>query len=58
VGKNPGGGGGGGGDGGDSSSNIDNGYLMLDYHWQRNMGDLHFNREAFPNINETLQLIR
>ena len=34
------------------------GYLMLDHHWQRNMGDLHFDREEFPDINATMEMIR
>ena len=34
------------------------GYLMFDYQWQRNMGDLHFNRQEFPDINGTMEMIR
>ncbi len=43
---------------GSHTTSTDRGYLMLDYHWQRHMGDLHFNKDAFPDINETLKLVR
>ena len=36
----------------------DNGYILLNYHWQKNMGDLTFNEENFPDINKTITAIR
>ena len=33
---------------------LDNGYLLLNYHWQKHMGDLEFNEENFPDINKTI----
>ena len=34
------------------------GYVLLDYHWQRHMGDLSFNTEHFPGISALHQTVR
>ena len=36
----------------------DHGYLMLNYHWQKSMGDFALNGEAFPNLTETVEFVR
>ena len=43
---------------GDKNTKKDRGYLLLNYHWQKHMGDLTFNTKAFPNINATMKLIK
>ncbi len=35
-----------------------NGYLLLDYHWQEQMGDLKFKKNHFPNANETVKMVK
>ena len=35
-----------------------NGYLLLNYHWQKHMGDFTFNEETFPDVNRTLNYVR
>jgi len=40
------------------NSNIQRGYLLLDYHWQKNMGDFSFNKEKFSNIQAVQNLVR
>ena len=37
---------------------IDRGYLLLDYHWQKSMGDFKFNEEYFPNVTETIRMVK
>jgi len=39
-------------------SKIERGYLLLDYHWQENMGDFKFNRETFPNLKMVQNIVR
>ena len=41
-----------------SDSNENRGFLLLDHHWQKNMGDFKFDNVSFPNIEETLQMIK
>jgi len=35
-----------------TSSVVERGFLLLDYHWQKNMGDLSFNKLNFPKIDQ------
>merc|ERR1712142_10660 len=39
-------------------SNIERGYLLLDYHWQENMGDFSFNRNKFPDLKMVQDTVR
>lgn len=39
------------------SSNTTKGYLLLDYHWQSDMGDFKFDEEDFPNVAETIKMV-
>ena len=41
-----------------SNNSINRGYLLLDHHWQKNMGDFEFDPESFQNITETIQLVK
>ena len=41
-----------------SQPSVERGYLLLDYHWQRHMGDLSFNRDSFPNITGLKDIVR
>ena len=34
-----------------SSLSLEQGYLLLDYHWQQHMGDFTFHRENFPQLS-------
>ena len=34
-----------------SSLSLEQGYLLLDYHWQHHMGDFTFHRENFPQLS-------
>ena len=34
-----------------SSTSLEQGYLLLDYHWQHHMGDFTFSRENFPQLS-------
>ena len=34
-----------------SSRSLEQGYLLLDYHWQQHMGDFTFHRENFPQLS-------
>ena len=34
-----------------SSHSLEQGYLLLDYHWQQHMGDFTFHRENFPQLS-------
>ena len=36
----------------------ESGYLLLDHHWQRHMGDLEFDPKEFPKIEETIKMIK
>ena len=36
----------------------DRGYLLLDHHWQRHMGDLEFDPKEFPRLEETITMIK
>lgn len=40
-----------------SEKATDRGYLLLDYHWQKNMGDFKFNEIDFPNVSETIKMV-
>ena len=33
------------------NNSLEQGYLLLDYHWQHHMGDLTFHRENFPQLS-------
>jgi len=39
-------------------SKIERGYLLLDYHWQENMGDLFFNKKKFPSLKMVQDIVR
>ena len=41
-----------------SMPSAERGYLLLDYHWQRHMGDLTFDRASFPNITGLKAAVR
>ncbi len=41
-----------------SMPSVERGYLLLDYHWQRHMGDLTFDRASFPNITGLKAAVR
>ena len=36
----------------------DRGYLLLDYHWQSKMGDLEFDSNDFPDVEETIRMVK
>ena len=42
----------------DSNKSLRRGYLLLDHHWQKNMGDFEFDPESFPNVTETMRLVK
>ena len=44
----------------DKSSDKDpsEGYLLLDYHWQKSMGDFKFNENDFPDVSETIKMVK
>lgn len=37
---------------------VDRGYLLLDYHWQKNMGDFHFSPNHFPHVKEVSDKVK
>eukprot|EP00092_Neocalanus_flemingeri_P006045 GFUD01006514.1.p1 GENE.GFUD01006514.1~~GFUD01006514.1.p1 ORF type:complete len:810 (-),score=153.12 GFUD01006514.1:109-2538(-) len=39
-------------------SKIERGYLLLDYHWQENMGDFSFNKKNFPDLRMAQDIVR
>ena len=39
-------------------SKIERGYLLLDYHWQENMGDFFFNKKKFPDLKMVQDIVR
>ena len=41
-----------------SEKATDRGYLLLDYHWQKSMGDFKFNEIDFPNVSETIKMVK
>ena len=41
-----------------SSIEKDRGYLLLDYHWQSKMGDLEFDSNDFPDVEETIRMVK
>ena len=41
-----------------SMPSAERGYLLLDYHWQRHMGDLTLDRASFPNITGLKAAVR
>ena len=41
-----------------SEKATDRGYLLLDYHWQKSMGDFKFNEIDFPNVSETIKTLQ
>ena len=41
-----------------SNKSVNRGYLLLDHHWQKNMGDLESDPEGFPNVTETMKLVK
>ena len=43
---------------GQEDSGLGQGYLLLDYHWQKHMGDLKFDTTNFPNPNATVQMVK
>lgn len=42
----------------ESKTEEDMGYLLLNYHWQKSMGDFEFNSDAFPDLKATLRTIK
>ena len=42
----------------DGNATEDRGYLLMDYNWQANMGDLKFNQNSFPNVKDTVAMIK
>ena len=43
--------------GSSTKTNSTRGYLLLDYHWQKNMGDFKFDENDFPNVKETIKMV-
>ena len=41
-----------------TNKSINRGYLLLDHHWQKNMGDFEFDPDSFQDINETIKLVK
>ena len=41
-----------------NQSKIDRGYLLLDYHWQQNMGDFSFNKNNFPSLSQIKSAVK
>jgi len=41
-----------------NTASVNRGYLLLDHHWQKNMGDFEFDPESFQNVKETIKLVK